>query len=190
VHVGYTAVSRQASNTPVTRTITFRDKTFEVGSHVDAFFDSKYLTADYGLAFVRKPKGEFGASVGVSLLKYHTGVDLTVNVNGGGDVSRDLAGNEEITAPVPVAGIFFLWKPHDRVNIHGTWRGIFGSVGDFTGNVSEAQVGVDYKLVGPLGVGGAYYYNIASLTGKGTPLGGHVAYRFNGPQVYGVLAFK
>jgi hypothetical protein len=190
VHVSYTSVSRDVSNTPVTRTITFRDKTFTVGSHVDAFFDTKYIAADYGLAFVRKPQGEFGASVGVSILKYQAGIDLTANVNGGGDVQRNLNGNEEITAPVPVAGIFFQLRPHPRVAITGTWRGIFGSVGDFTGNVSEVQAGVDYKLVGPLGVGGAYYYNIASLTGKGTPLGGHVTYRFNGPQVYGVLSFK
>jgi hypothetical protein len=28
------------------------------------------------------------------------------------------------------------------------------------------------------------------FAGKGTPVGGHVTYRFNGPQVYGVVAFK
>jgi hypothetical protein len=190
VRVDYTSVSRQAANQVVTRDITFRDKTFTVGTHVDAYFDSKYISADYGLAFVRKPNGEFGASVGVTVMKFQTGVNLTANVNGGDNVSRDLAGNEEITAPVPLAGIFFLYRPHPRVNINGTWRFIAGSVGDFTGNVSEAQLGVDYKIKGPVAVGGAYYYNITSFTGKGTPLGGHVTYRFNGPQIYGVLAFK
>ena len=190
LRVAYTSVSRDAANQVVTRDITFRDKTFTVGSHVDAFFDSKYIEGDYGLAFVRKPKGEFGASAGLSVMKFQTGIDLTANVNGGANVSRNLAGNEEITAPVPVAGIFFSVRPHPRVNINGTWRGIFGSIGDFTGNVSEAQLGVDYKIIGPVGIGGAYYYNITSFTGKGTPLGGHVTYRFNGPQVYGVVAFK
>jgi len=190
LRVAYTSVSRDVANAVVHRTITFRDKTFDVGSHVDAYFDSKYIEGDYGLAFVRKPSGEFGASVGVSVLKYQTGVNLSVNVNGGSTVSRDVAGNEEITAPVPVAGIFFEWRPHPDLTVNGTWRGIFGAIGDFSGNVSEAALGVDYKLVGPVGIGGAYYYNITSATGKGTPLGGHITYRFNGPQVYGVIAFK
>jgi len=76
------------------------------------------------------------------------------------------------------------------LTVYVTWSGKLCVIGVFSGNVSEAALGVDYKLVGPVGIGGAYYYNITSATGKGTPLGGHITYRFNGPQVYGVIAFK
>jgi len=190
VHVAYTSVSRDIANSVVHRTITFRDKTFDVGTHVDAYFDSKYISADYGLAFIRKPTSEFGAYAGVTVMKFQTGVNLSANVNGGSTVSRDVAGNEEITAPVPRVGIFFHLRPQPKLHIDGSWRFIAASIGDFTGNASEAEVGVDYTLFGILGVGGAYYYNISSFTAKGTPFGGHVTYRFNGPQVYGVVRFK
>jgi hypothetical protein len=50
---------------------------------VSAFIDARYLTVDYGFAFVATPTVEFGASVGINAVRLETGLDLSASVAGG-----------------------------------------------------------------------------------------------------------
>ena len=178
-------VSRQFLSAP----ITFHDTTFNVNASVDAFFDSYYLSAYYGFAFVATPHVELGASIGVTVVRLHSGIGLSAGVSGSEEVSRDLTEDARFDVPVPLPGLFVNIRPHPRITIIGSTRGLKATVNNISASLVEAKGGVDVKLAGPLGVGGGYYYNRVKAERDDSRTDGRIVYSFNGPQVYAMLAF-
>jgi len=188
--MSYERVNRDVSHSLVPRTITFRDTIFSVGGDVDAFFDTGYVSVDYGFAFVANQTVEAGVSIGLTVLRLHTGVALSVSgTESGQSVSRDLAGNTRFTVPVPLPGFFLTIRPHSRVSIVGGVRVIKATITDTTASFIEAKGGVDFKIGGPFGAGVSYYYNKTVADREGTSQNGRIEYEFNGPQAYVVLIF-
>lgn len=189
IQVGYINIDREITHVRPARDITFRDRTFTINSEVDAFLDSWYLSADYGFAFVANPAVEFGVTIGVTLMKFETGIDLTANTGGIEPVSRDLADNAEFAAPIPLPGLFLNVRPHPRVELNGCVRLIKASIDKLDGSSWEGQFGGDVKVWANLGVGGAYYINNSNLDRDGHLWNGGVEYDFSGPQIYVTFGF-
>jgi hypothetical protein len=188
--VSYERVNRDVSRALVNRTITSRDQTFTVGGEVDAFFDTSYVSADYGFAFVAGPKFELGASIGITVLRLHSGIALTASgASAGASVSRDLTGNTRFTVPVPLPGLFFTVRAHPRFTIFGMVRVIKASITDTTASFVETKAGVDFKISGPLGAGMAYYFNRSIVDREGSSTNGRLEYSFNGPQAFVTFVF-
>ena len=182
-------VKRDVSREFLDTAITFHDTTFNANASIDAFFDSYYFSAYYGFAFVANPHLEVGASIGATVVRLHSGIGLSAGLSGSEDVSRDLTEDVRFDVPVPLPGFFVNIRPHPRVTIIGSTRGLKATVNNISASLVEAKAGVDVKLAGPVGVGGAYYYNRVKAERDESRTDGRIVYAFHGPQVYVVLAF-
>src|SRR5262245_61560478 len=78
---GYYGVSRDSSRT-VDEEFNFGDTTVTVNSDVKTKFDAPVFGATYQYAFVNNPKIESGVTVGLSVLDFSTGLDITDNIGG------------------------------------------------------------------------------------------------------------
>lgn len=189
IQVDYEKINRDIAHDILNQTITFHDTTFSANAAVDTFFDSSYLSVFYGFAFVANPRLEAGVSIGATLLRLHTGIGLSASTSGSSSVSRDLSEDVKWDVPVPLPGVFVNIRPHPRVTISGSTRVLKVTINDISASMVEAKGGADVHLVGPLGVGGAYYYNRLSADRENSSTNGHITYSFSGPQVYAVLSF-
>ena len=189
LQVDFEYIKRDVSREFLNRPITFHDTTFNANASIDAFFDSYYFSVYYGFAFVANPSVEIGASIGATVVRLHSGIGLSAGVGGSEDVSRDLAEDARFDVPVPLPGFFVNIRPHRRVTIRGSTRGLKATVNNISASLVEAKGGVDVKLAGPVGVGGGYYYNRVRAERDGSRTDGRIVYAFHGPQVYVVLGF-
>jgi hypothetical protein len=189
LQISYNNVRRDVSNVLLDRPVTFGNTTVNAQARVDSFLDTWYLTANYGLAIVATPRAELGVMAGVTALRIHTGLGLSAQVGAAATHSRQLTENAQFTVPIPLPGLFLNLRPHDRVTLSASARYLHVSIGDFSGGMTEASAGGDVKLLRWLGVGGAYYYNRVDADHAGNVFTGRIAYQFNGPQAYVVLAF-
>ncbi|HEY7189074.1 MAG TPA: hypothetical protein VH436_21100 [Vicinamibacterales bacterium] len=188
LQIDYERIDRDVSRSLLSEPILFHDTIFDRNASVDVFFDSSYLSAYYGFAFVATSSVELGASIGITLVRLHAGIGLS-GATSAADVSRDLSEDTRFDVPVPLPGFFVNIRPHPRVTIIGSARLLEVTIDNITASMREAKGGVEVKLAGPLGVGGAYYYNHISAERDESNTNGRIVYSFNGPQVYGVLAF-
>lgn len=188
LQVDYERIDRDVSRSILSDPIIFHNTIFDRSASVDAFFDSRYLSAYYGFAFVATPSVELGASIGVTLVRLHAGIGLS---GGTSDttVSRDLTEDTQYDVPVPLPGFFFNIRPHPRVTIVGSTRLLKVTIDNITASMVGAKAGAEVRLVGPLGVAATYYYNRISAERDESDPNGKIVYSFNGPQVYGVLTF-
>jgi hypothetical protein len=189
LQVRFDQINRSVSDELLNRDITFGDSTFNVGAQIDSFFNTSYISADYGFAFIANPQVELGAMIGLTALRIHTGMSLTTNVGNQPSGSRQLNEDIQFTAPVPLPGVFVNIRPHPRVTINGYARYLKVTVGDFSGGMTDARAGADVKLVPWLGIGGSYYYNRVAADHTGGVFRGRVEYTINGPEIYAMLAF-
>jgi hypothetical protein len=185
----FNRINRDVSNVLLTRTVTFRNETFDVGARIDSFLDTTYVSVDYGFAIVATPRVEVGATIGLTALRVHTGMGLSAQISGTTGGSRQLSEDVQFTAPVPLPGGFINVRVHPRVTIDGFARYLKVTIGNFGGGMTEARGGADVKLLPWLGVGGAYYYNHLTADHAGNVFTGRIDYAFNGPQIYVLLAF-
>lgn len=188
IQVGFVALKRDVSHVRPDRTSTFHDQTFTIGSELDSFIDTWYLTVNYGFAFVATPTTELGVNIGFTGMRVKTGIDFSAS-GPAGDVSRELAESAEFTTPIPLPGVFLNMRPHRRVELNGALRVIKASVDNLDGSMWEARIGGDYKLTRSVGVGAAYYFNYSNLDRDGRLWDGGVEYNFNGPQFYAAFGF-
>jgi len=188
LQIDFERIDRDVSHSILSEPIIFHNTSFDRNASVDVFFDSSYLSAYYGFAFVATSSVELGASIGITLVRLHAGIGLS-GVTSTTDVSRDLSEDTRFDVPVPLPGLFVNIRPHQRVTIIGSARLLKVTIDNITASMREAKGGVEVKLAGPLGVGGTYYYNHISAERDESDPNGRIVYSFNGPQVYGVLAF-
>jgi opacity protein-like surface antigen len=186
--VDYENLQRGVSGVTPARTFVFRDTTYTVNSKVDAELNTWFLSGTYGFAFVQNPKVEVGFTLGLTAAKVTTGIGLSLNVNGGA-TSKNFDNVADLTAPIPLPGVFWTWRPSRRVTVDTQLRLIAASVGDFSGSVWEAKAGAEFHLTHNLSLGAAYYGNRADIKVKKVLFDGQLKYFFNGPQAYLGLNF-
>jgi len=189
LQINYEGVRRDVSRAVVSEPISFDDRTFTANTQVDAFMDTFYISGNYAFAFVANSSVELGVSIGVTVIKIHTGIDVSAGVSGGTSVSRNLSDKADFAVSVPLPGFFFNARPHPRVTIGASTRVIKATISDITASLIEVDAGAGVRVAGPLGVGGAYYFNHEIVERNGTIINGRVEYRFNGPQAYVTLSF-
>ena len=187
--LSYQGFARELSRTLLDREITFGGETYGVGAEVGAVVDAQYLSADYGFAFVAKPRLEVGASIGVTGVRLESGIEAAAGVSGAGSTSRSIDRRVDYDVPLPLPGLFVNARLHPRVSLKASGKGLKGSAGDYSAALVEARAGVEVVVARPFAIGGAYYFNRVRLTRRETRTDGEIVYRFQGPMAYGVLAW-
>jgi hypothetical protein len=185
----YNYIGRDVAQHQLDRTISFGGETFHVNADIGAFIDTAFLAGTYRFAIVATPTVEVGPTIGVTVIRLKTGIDLRASVSGSTDTSQGISEDAKFTAPALLPGGFINVRPHPRVTIRGAASYISADFGDIDGEMFETFAGVDVMVLKWLGVGGSYSYNNLSVSVEDSSFDGSIDYSFSGPVVYGVLAF-
>lgn len=189
LYVTYVDTRRDTTKTGISQPITIGGTTFQIGATIQAFIDNSYLSFDYGFGLTKNPKAEFVFTIGLSSVKVHTGAGLQAQTTTGGSVSRSLSTDAEDRSIFPVPGLQFSSRVHPHVNLQGYVRFIQATLGGIKQGSVDGRFGVDFPLNGHLGFGGAWYFNRVKEEGTKDTFTGKLRYRFNGPQIYGLVHF-
>ena len=117
-----------------------------------------------------------------------TGIGLSLNVNQGA-TTKHFDQTADLSAPIPLPGIFWTWRPSGRLTVDTRLRIIAASLGDISGSVWDAKAAAEFHVTRALSFGAAYYGNRANIDVHRLLFEGHVKYFFNGPQLYLGLNF-
>ncbi len=127
----------------LTRDITFRGVTYNLGAEVDVQFNSLAFSPGYQWDFTRRRQGYVALAVAMNLL------DTTGSISGTGSVNGVFATRKSsgsVLAPIPVLGLtgrWYLIHDSNRLSVQGTFQGmyLFG-YGSFYSANGKAQVKV------------------------------------------------
>jgi hypothetical protein len=127
----------------LTRDITFRGVTYNLGATVDVQFNSLAFAPGYQWDFTRRRQGYVALAVAMNLLDSTGSINGIGNLNG---VSATYKSSGSVLAPIPVLGLTGRWYLiHDstRLSLQGTFQGmyLFG-YGSFYSANGKAQVKV------------------------------------------------
>jgi hypothetical protein len=189
LYVSFIDTKRDTTKAGISQPITIGDTTFQVGANVQAFIDNNYLSFDYGFGLTKNPKAEFVFTIGISSVRVHTGAGLEIATTGGNSVSRSLTSDSEDRSIFPVPGLQFSSRIHPHVNLTGYLRYIQATLGGIKQGSVDGRFGADFPLSGHLGLGATYYFNRVKEEGSKDTFTGKLRYRFNGPQIYGLVHF-
>ena len=189
LYVTFVDTRRDATKAGISEPITIGNTTFQVGATVQAFIDNSYLSFDYGFGLTKNPKATFVFTIGISSVKVHTGAGLQAAATTGGSVSRSLTSDAEDRSIFPVPGLQFSSRVHPHVNLQGYVRYIQATLEGIKQGSVDGRFGADFPLSGHLGFGAAWYFNRVKQEGAKDTFTGKLRYRFNGPQIYGLVHF-
>jgi hypothetical protein len=149
VNAGYFESSRSGSRV-VTREIQFRDRTIPVGVDVLSTFDFEILEVGYTYWPVLKDKLAVGVSGGVLFYSYSTNVKLTEEL----DLFGGREEGAEADVPIPMFGfrLHYAIAPKLRLKTRALLIGGL-EVGDYSGNILEAGLGLEYRAFRNVGFG-------------------------------------
>jgi hypothetical protein len=124
----------------LTRDITFRDVTYQVGASVTADLNSLSIMPGYQYDIIRRRHGYLGIVAAFNLL------DTSASLDGEGSVNETTAvykRTASVIAPLPVIGPKARWYPGktDRFSLEGGIQGMyFFGYGDFIYTEGSAQI--------------------------------------------------
>jgi hypothetical protein len=116
----------------LTRDITFRGVTFDLGATVAVDLNSLTFAPGYQWDFIRRRQGYVALATAVELLNTTASITGTGSVN---DISATRTASGSVLAPLPVLGSKARWymiPDSDRLSIDGSFQGMyFFGYGDF-----------------------------------------------------------
>jgi hypothetical protein len=134
-----------------------------IGAKVDSFLNTKILRVNYIYNFYLSERGAMGLNLGLHTTKIETGIRGELVV---GD-PRSLNGTDvSVTAPLPVAGLKFSYKPLNKLRLMYENNLFFLSYSDFEGLYTDQSLLAEYRFWKWGGVGGGININTLKLNAK------------------------
>jgi hypothetical protein len=137
----------RSAGTVIDEDIRFGDDVYLAGETVQSKLRLKAWSASYGYSFIRSPRVELGASLGV------TSLGLLAE---SGVPARGLSEREERTAPAPQAGAEFAWRFGPRWYGEARYQYFEISDDDARGRLTQGDAAVYFQVNGNLAVGLGY----------------------------------
>jgi hypothetical protein len=131
----------------MSRDITFRGVTYDVGATVTMDLNSIALAPGYQWDFIRRRQGYVALATSMDLLNTSGSLTGIGTVNG---VSATRKASESLLAPLPALGTIGRWYPiHDssRLSLDGSVQGMyFFGYGDFVYGRGKASIALHHNL--------------------------------------------
>ncbi|MGE5346934.1 MAG: hypothetical protein ACM3JH_13355 [Acidithiobacillales bacterium] len=187
---GYSSFHRSAEKS-IARDIVINGVTYTVGADVSTEMDERFIYAAYRYGFVKNPSFQLGASLGVSYARLKASLSASGGVVGpegeilGGTVTKEA----EIQAPIPLVGIDLTGALSRQVTLGGYVRGFGANIGDYSGNMIDAGVRLDWYVARNIGVGAGYDYNHIHITKETDTRKTEFKTRYDGPRFYLTVTF-
>ncbi len=146
----------RTNTTVLERDIAWEDQVFRAGLEVTGGFDYDVYRLLFGRTFHSGPKHEFGAGLGLHWLELGTSIAGEAFIDGEsiGQVSERVSAG----APLPNLGFWYTYAWNSRWAIRGRLDWLSASVGDYSGGLWNAQVGVNWAIFRNFGITASYNY--------------------------------
>lgn len=140
----------------LTEDIEWEDVVFKEGTFADAGVGLDVARVFFGRTFSTGPQYEFGAGAGFHWL------ELSAYI--GGQIKTDLGdtdpyrGSVDASAPLPNIGAWYnyAWSPKWALSARVDW--LSASVGDYSGSLWNAKIGLNWAFVEHFGVSASWNY--------------------------------
>ena len=176
------AIDSQGSST-LTADFTFEDQTFLAGTFAAAGVKTSITRIFFGRSFLNsKPRHELGFGAGIHWMEFDAFIEGQVlAVPGPGTEFR----REETDAgfPLPNLGVWYLysWSPKWMFGARLDWLSV--SIGDYSGGLSDLQVGVNYQMSKIFGIGFSYDRFNLNVDATSSDLSGQIETGQAGPRL-------
>jgi len=140
------------SQQTLTKDFEFGGETFQAGSFVGMGVDTAITRLFWGRSLFRKPNHDWGVGFGMHWMEIDAFVEGQILKAGGGGTELHKE-NASASAPLPNLGIWYIysWSPNWAVITRLDWLEV--SVDEFSGNMYDASVGVNYQVSDHFGLG-------------------------------------
>ncbi|MFB6454040.1 hypothetical protein ACE38W_02120 [Chitinophaga sp. Hz27] len=174
---------RRTSDHTIQREITFGDNTYNINSHVDAYFNTDIYRISYGYAFLSQPKYEAGVLIGAHLVGLGTGISLAgANIN-------TQAERFSITAPLPDVGLWGGYAFSPRWAIQGEISWLQLTIDDIKGRIWSGTLQVSYHIIAGLDASLGYTGLNFKVDATRPHFNGNLKWGYNGPSLGASYSF-
>ena len=177
--------TERTSSTTLTKEIEWGDEVFPINIDVRAFLDTEFLTLGYTYWFYSSEKTAVGVSGGLTQFNLKSGIQVGGQQSGIGienDIDTDL--------PVPQLGASIQHALPARFVLIGKLGYIsFTDVEGFSGDISSAIGGIQYRPWKHIGFGANYNWILYDIDSEDTGFAGTFEYDIQGFDFYLRLAF-
>lgn len=141
--MSYYDIARDGTR-PTQRDIQFGDTFYPAGTPVQTEFNQEVIKAAYRFRFLRRPRAQMSASIGLHTMLISTAV-------------RSLDGSrveeQDADAPLPVFGLQGAWQFGEKWQLNGSTEWFDVKSGDFQGTFMDAIVSVEHQTFERIGFG-------------------------------------
>ena len=176
--VGFTSLQR-GSTFRLDRDINFADTSFAVDARADMYFDTYYYAFTWRYSFWNKTNWNAGASLGVRLVEFRTGIEASANNSG------TYEANASVIVPALLIGIHGGAYLTPRLLARYNFEFFRLKVADIDINIVESQFSLSYFITQNIGLGLAYSSN--SYIARDIPFDdfeGRVSFEFGGANLF------
>jgi len=188
---GYWRSSRSSEGT-LERDVEWNDAVFPVGVTIGAESKFDNLKLGYAYSFVNNGTVDFNASIGITALKFDIALEgeAWVTTPEGEERFEQARREEDLIAPVPVVGLAVEWAMRPRLFLRGGVEFFKANYQEYTGELIDGIVGVDWFPWRHVGFGAAYNYVDVTVTREGDVIQElKFDYKYDGAFVYLRLAY-
>lgn len=182
----YFSLDREG-NAGLTRDITFDDVVYPAGVAVASSFDTAVYRMTVAYSFIRNDRAEVGVAVGAHVTQFDFVLDGEAHI--GGAAIQATRRERDALAPLPTVGLYAGYRITPKLSIGGRVDYMSLGVGDYDGQLTNAQATVTYRLFKNVGVGAAYRYVDYGLKIDKDRWNGDMSYQFQGPAVFLQVGF-
>ncbi len=182
------ALDRNGSRT-ISRDLNFDGVTFPANATLESKFSSDVYRASVGYLFVRNTQVALGADIGIHATNFDEKLNGAANVGGGAGVQTERSG-QDFLAPLPTIGVFGTYQPTPRVIFNGRVDWLSLKLGDYGGEIINAQASVGYRITRYFDLGAEYRYVKYKLDVDKSAYSARIDYDFSGPALFARLAFQ
>ena len=187
---GYVDYTVSGSNT-LTQDINVDGVIYKAGASVNTETRSRFIYGAYRYGIVRNEAVHLGLSLGVSYTTLRGTISATAGVTrpDGTIIVGGQTKEEEISAPVPLAGLDLEFRVAGPVTLGMRVRAVGANIDKYSGSWIEAAATLSWYLSRNFGVGGAYEYHKILVEKKSSGDEFRVDQRYEGPRAFLLLTF-
>jgi hypothetical protein len=145
-----------SSTATLDRDIHWEDVVFEEGSFARAGVGLEVARLFFGRTFSTAERHEFGLGIGLHWLELSASVEGQIRTNMGN--SELYRGSVAADAPLPNIGGWYTFAFSPKWALRSRLDWLSASIGDYSGGLTNASIGIDWAIWEHFGVGLSYNY--------------------------------
>lgn len=167
-------LSRDATAT-IDETVQFGDRVFAVNTTVSTEFDLLIAKMAYTWAFIERPQGFLGATLGVYV------ADVTIGIS---EPNLGSVETGDITAPLPVVGLRGEYLLSERWSLRASSELFFVEIDDVEGQLVDLNAGIRFQAFDNVAFGLAYNAVTIDVESGKRGFTGELDWQYNGALLY------